>query len=72
MSRPDRELSDAEITRLVREVAYANQRAFFDLPAKHVEGRKQKSLFGVPVRIMDPMKTNEAASLFYLEIEAML
>jgi len=40
MAGPDRELSDAEITRLVREITYANQRAFFDVPARHVEGRK--------------------------------
>lgn len=40
MAGPDRELSDAEITRLVREATYNNQRAFFDVPARHVEGRK--------------------------------
>lgn len=27
---------------------------------QHVEGRKEKRLFGIPVRIMDPMKVNEA------------
>lgn len=27
---------------------------------EHIEGRKEKRLFGIPVRIMDPMKTNEA------------
>ncbi len=26
----------------------------------HVEGRKEKKLYGIPVRIMDPMKVNEA------------
>ena len=27
---------------------------------EHIEGRKEKRLFGIPVRIKDPMKTNEA------------
>ena len=27
---------------------------------EHIEGRKEKRLYGIPVRIMDPMKTNEA------------
>lgn len=27
---------------------------------QHIEGRKEKRLFGIPVRIMDPMKVNES------------
>jgi hypothetical protein len=27
---------------------------------QHVEARKEKRLYGIPVRIMDPMKVNEA------------
>lgn len=27
---------------------------------QHIEGRKEKKLYGIPVRIMDPMKVNEA------------
>jgi len=40
MNVADRVLSDAEITRLVRETTYNNPRPFFDFPARHVEGRK--------------------------------
>ena len=27
---------------------------------QHVEARKEKRLYGIPVRIMDPMKVSEA------------
>ena len=44
-----------KVTVLFSRLTRANAITF-----QHVEGRKQKSLFGIPVRIMDPMKVNEA------------